>query len=213
MTLDYARRALRRASIKVMHSQAYDIFDKVNQYMVWREEFSLAEAQGQRDRRLFRDQPHRSPAGEDRRAAGAGRRPEDHQRRTASGRRSGLPHRQPAAARAPGRLQAVRAASPLPPPAGSPGVTIRANRTVRCSGAGRPRNYVLSVRDENSDLACTRHGADAAAVAREGRRRSRAGRPGAARQRSARCETGSKRPRVSARRRARAAAWLCRAAV
>lgn len=39
--LAYARRCLRRASIKVMHSQAYDIFDKVNQYMVWRDEFAL----------------------------------------------------------------------------------------------------------------------------------------------------------------------------
>jgi hypothetical protein len=39
--LAYARRALRRASIKVMHSQSYDIFDKVNQYMVWRDEFAI----------------------------------------------------------------------------------------------------------------------------------------------------------------------------
>ncbi len=40
--LDYARRALRRAAIKLMHSQGYDIFDKVNQFMIWREEFALA---------------------------------------------------------------------------------------------------------------------------------------------------------------------------
>jgi hypothetical protein len=39
--LTYSRRALRRASIKLMHSQGYDIFDKVNQYDVWRQEFSL----------------------------------------------------------------------------------------------------------------------------------------------------------------------------
>jgi hypothetical protein len=39
--LSYSRRALRRASIKLMHSQGYDIFDKVNQYDVWRQEFSL----------------------------------------------------------------------------------------------------------------------------------------------------------------------------
>lgn len=39
--LTYSRRALRRASIKLMHSQGYDIFDKVNQYDVWRQEFAL----------------------------------------------------------------------------------------------------------------------------------------------------------------------------
>ncbi len=49
--ITYARRALRRASIKVMHSQAYDIFDKVNQYMVWRQEFAIERPQGRRGRR------------------------------------------------------------------------------------------------------------------------------------------------------------------
>lgn len=39
--LSYSRRALQRASIKLMHSQGYDIFDKVNQYDIWRQEFSL----------------------------------------------------------------------------------------------------------------------------------------------------------------------------
>jgi len=39
--LEYSRRALRRASIKLMHSQGYDIFDKVNQFIVWREEYGL----------------------------------------------------------------------------------------------------------------------------------------------------------------------------
>lgn len=38
---DYIRRGLRRASIKMMHSQSYDIFDKVNLYMVWRQEYAL----------------------------------------------------------------------------------------------------------------------------------------------------------------------------
>jgi hypothetical protein len=41
--LDYIRRGLRRASVKMMHSQSYDIFDKVHLYMIWREEFSLPE--------------------------------------------------------------------------------------------------------------------------------------------------------------------------
>ncbi len=41
--LDYIRRGLRRASVKMMHSQSYDIFDKVHLYMVWREEFALPE--------------------------------------------------------------------------------------------------------------------------------------------------------------------------
>jgi len=41
--LDYIRRGLRRASVKMMHSQSYDIFDKVHLYMIWREEFALPE--------------------------------------------------------------------------------------------------------------------------------------------------------------------------
>jgi hypothetical protein len=41
--LEYIRRGLRRASVKMMHSQGYDIFDKVHLYMIWREEFSLPE--------------------------------------------------------------------------------------------------------------------------------------------------------------------------
>jgi hypothetical protein len=41
--LDYIRRGLRRASVKMMHSQGYDIFDKVHLYMIWREEFALPE--------------------------------------------------------------------------------------------------------------------------------------------------------------------------
>lgn len=39
--LSYSRRALQRASIKLMHSQGYDIFDKVNQYDIWCSEFAL----------------------------------------------------------------------------------------------------------------------------------------------------------------------------
>ena len=39
--LDYIRRGLRRASVKMMHSQGYDIFDKVHLYMIWREEYAL----------------------------------------------------------------------------------------------------------------------------------------------------------------------------
>lgn len=37
----YSRRALRRASVKMMHSQGYDIFDKVNLFLVWRQEFAI----------------------------------------------------------------------------------------------------------------------------------------------------------------------------
>jgi hypothetical protein len=39
--LDYIRRGLRRASVKMMHSQSYDIFDKVHLYMIWRDEYAL----------------------------------------------------------------------------------------------------------------------------------------------------------------------------
>jgi len=39
--LDYSRRGLRRASIKMMHSQGYTIFDKVNLFDIWRQEFAI----------------------------------------------------------------------------------------------------------------------------------------------------------------------------
>jgi len=38
---DYSRRGLRRASIKMMHSQGYTIFDKVNLFDIWRQEFAI----------------------------------------------------------------------------------------------------------------------------------------------------------------------------
>ncbi len=38
---DYRRRCLTMASIKMMQSQAYDIFDKVNQVKIWMAEFSM----------------------------------------------------------------------------------------------------------------------------------------------------------------------------
>ncbi len=45
--LDYSRRALRRASIQMMHSQGYTIFDKVHLYLIWRDEFALKEPKDQ----------------------------------------------------------------------------------------------------------------------------------------------------------------------
>lgn len=39
--LIYSHRALRRVSVKMMHSQSYDIFDKVNLYEIWKQEFAL----------------------------------------------------------------------------------------------------------------------------------------------------------------------------
>lgn len=41
--VEYMRRGLRKASVKMMHSQSYDIFDKVHLYMIWREEYALPE--------------------------------------------------------------------------------------------------------------------------------------------------------------------------
>src|SRR5205085_2777889 len=41
--LEYIRRGLRRASVKMMHSQSYGIFDKVHLYMIWRQEFAIEE--------------------------------------------------------------------------------------------------------------------------------------------------------------------------
>src|SRR5207244_2490052 len=60
--LDYIRRGLRRASVKMMHSQGYDIFDKVHLYMIWREEFALPEPKDTavaKDFEISRTEPQR----------------------------------------------------------------------------------------------------------------------------------------------------------
>jgi hypothetical protein len=45
----YRRRCLKRASIKMMSSQAHDIFDKVNQVRIWMEEFRRPELPSKRE--------------------------------------------------------------------------------------------------------------------------------------------------------------------
>jgi hypothetical protein len=149
--LQYSRRALRRAAIKVMHSQAYDIFDKVNQYHVWCEEFTLMKPKDSEVAAYFevsRTEAQRLKAvaqldkdvaqdiiNSDRRPADevvyliANRPPDEHRE---AYQRFG--HLTVTAART---LQKAEAGE-------------RAESSV--SGAGRPRNYVLSVRNEESDI-------------------------------------------------------------
>ena len=148
----YSRRALRRASIKVMHSQAYDIFDKVNQYTVWREEFALAKPKDNDIAAYFeisRTEAQRVKivAQLDNDVAqviiNSERRPADEVVFLIANRPV---HEHKEAFKRLGTLTVAAARR-----------FYQGENTGKAaglvSGAGRPRNYVLSMRDEESDLA------------------------------------------------------------
>lgn len=148
--LSYSRRALRRASIKVMHSQAYDIFDKVNQYHVWVHEFALAKPKDSDVAAYFeisRTEAQRlkvvaqldTSVGQD--IINSDRRPADevvfaianrpqHEHREAYQRFGHL------------TVAAVRKAL----------AAENGKAEGKVTGAGRPRNYVFAVREEGSDI-------------------------------------------------------------
>jgi hypothetical protein len=150
--LAYSRRALRRAAIKLMHSQGYDIFDKVNQYEIWRTEFALpkpkdqdvaayfdisrTEAQRIKTVAKLDDDVARDIVNAERRPADevifliANRPPEEH--RDAFERFGEL------------TVTAARKLAGLEQP-GKP--------EHKLTGPGRPRNYVLAVKDEDIPIA------------------------------------------------------------
>lgn len=150
--LRYARRALRRASIKVMHSQAYDIFDKVNQFEVWRSEFSLqkpkdsdvaeyfeiSRTEAQRLKTVAQLDPSVAQ-----RIINSDRRPADEVVYYIANRPV---HEHAQAYQRFGHLTVTAARKLLK----SEDTGTAAGQVT---GAGRPRNYVIGVHDEESDLA------------------------------------------------------------
>jgi hypothetical protein len=150
--LTYSRRALRRASIKMMHSQSYDIFDKVNLYDVWRSEFTLTQPKEQEVAAYFdisRSEARRikTVANLDDAIAqdiiNAEERPADEVVYLIANR---PPEQQREAYQRFGHLT-VAAARKIAAfeQMGKPDKPV--------AGAGRPRNFVLSVQDEESPIA------------------------------------------------------------
>lgn len=148
--LTYSRRSLQRASIKMMHSQGYDIFDKVQLFEIWKAEFALekpkdaeiagyfeigrAEAQRLKVVATLDEDIAREIINSDRRPADEvvfqiANRPPDEQREAFT--RYG--HLTVA------ELRRVLVAERTPP-------------ATAITAAGRPRNYVLAVRNDDSEI-------------------------------------------------------------
>jgi len=150
--MSYARRALRRAAIKLMHSQGYDIFDKVNQYMIWRDEFALAAPKDQEVSAYFdisRSEAQRIKAVSQldptisQEIINAERRPADEVVYMIANR---PPEEQREAFQQFGHLTvaAARKIAGFDQP-GKPEKPVQ--------GAGRPRNFVLSIHDDDLPIA------------------------------------------------------------
>jgi hypothetical protein len=149
--LTYSRRALLRASIKMMHSQAYDIFDKVNQYQIWKDEFALekpkdaevaeyfeiSRTEAQRLKVVAQLDPEvgQQMINSDRRPADevvfaiANRPVEEHSKAYKE-----FGHLTVATVRKLLKEEEARGAA------------------VKVTGAGRPRNYIVPIRDEESNI-------------------------------------------------------------
>lgn len=149
--LSYSRRALQRASIKLMHSQGYDIFDKVNQYDIWRQEFSLEQPKDGEVAAYFdisRPEAQRLKivANLDRTVAqeiiNGDYRPADEVIVAIANR---PPEEQHQAYKQMGQMTVaevrkyLKAEHPTPPES-------------KVTGAGRPRNFVLAIRDEGAPI-------------------------------------------------------------
>lgn len=146
----YSRRALQRASIKMMHSQSYDIFDKVNLYRIWLDEFALAKpkkaeiagyfdiSETEAQRLKIVSQLDNSVA---QRIINSERRPADEVVYLIANRPV---HEHDDAFRRFGQLTVTGARRML---------AEEKKADSQVSGAGRPRNYVFPVRGEDSDIA------------------------------------------------------------
>lgn len=148
--LAYSRRGLRRAAIKMMHSQGYDIFDKVNQYMIWRAEFALekpkdkdvadyfdiSRTEAQRIKTV--SQLDQSVA---QKIINDDKRPADEIVYMIASRPV---HEHEQAYKDFGHLTVASARRLLK--------DDKKAADTKVTGAGRPRNYVVSIRDEESDI-------------------------------------------------------------
>lgn len=148
--LAYSRRALRRAAIKLMHSQGYDIFDKVNQYSIWRGEYALEQPKDQEVAAYFdisrsEAQRLRAVSQLDPKVAqqiiNADRRPADEVVYLIANR-PGEQHQD--ALRRYGHLTVAGARKLLAQERSKPEIPV--------TGAGRPRNYVLAVKSDDAAI-------------------------------------------------------------
>lgn len=148
--VNYGRRALRRASIKMMHSQSYDLFDKVKLYQIWKAEYALekpkdAEVAGYFD--ISRTEAQRIKAVEQLdpllrdEIVNADFRPADEVVVEIANR---PPEEQREAYKQYGHLTVAEVRKLLK--------EQRTPPAVKVSSAGRPRNFVLAVRNEDSDI-------------------------------------------------------------
>lgn len=148
--LTYSRRGLQRAAIKMMHSQSYDIFDKVNQYRVWLDEFALekpkdTEVAGYFDVSRTEAQRLRAVSQLDndvaQRIINSERRPADEIIHIIANRPV---HEHEDAWKRFGNLTVSAARRML---------SEEKKADTKVEGTGRPRNYVISIRDDDSDIA------------------------------------------------------------
>lgn len=148
--LVYGRRGLQRAAIKILHSQGYDIFDKVNQYRIWLDEFSLekpkdADAAGYFD--ISRTEAQRLKVVSQldntvaQRIINSDRRPADEIIHIIANRPV---HEHEDALKRFGNLTVSAARRML---------LDEKKADTKVEGAGRPRNYVVSIRDDECDIA------------------------------------------------------------
>lgn len=149
--LTYSRRALQRASIKLMHSQGYDIFDKVNQYDIWRQEFALEQPKDTEVAAYFdisRSEAQRLKivANLDQKVAqeiiNGDYRPADEVIVAIANR---PPEEQRQAYRQMGQMTVAEVRKLLKEERPSPPES-------KVTGAGRPRNFVLPIRDEGAPI-------------------------------------------------------------
>ena len=148
--LTYSRRGLQRTAIKMMHSQSSDIFDKVNQYRIWLDEFALAKpkkadvagyfdiSDTEAQRLKVVSQLDNDVA---QRIINAERRPAEEIVYLIANRPV---HEHDEALRRFGHLTVTGARRML---------AEEKKAGTQVSGAGRPRNYVFPVRSEDSDVA------------------------------------------------------------
>lgn len=148
--LIYSRRGLQRAAIKMMHSQSYDLFDKVNQYRIWLDEFALekpkdTDVSGYFDISRTEAQRLKAVSQLDNEVAqgiiNAERRPADEIIHIIANRPV---HEHEDAWKRFGNLTVAAARRML---------SDEKKADTRVEGTGRPRNYVFPIRDDDSDIA------------------------------------------------------------
>jgi hypothetical protein len=150
--LSYSRRALRRAGVKMMHSQEYTLLDKVNLFDIWRQEYAIEQPKKSQIASYFEisdteAQRLKVVAQLDEKVAqeiiNSGRRPADEVVYLIANR---PPEEHREAYKKLGDLTVSAARKLLKE-------EDQEKPDAKVSGAGRPRNYFVSVKNEESGIA------------------------------------------------------------